>query len=116
MDTMLAGLDLVTAYLDDVLIKSKDRKTHFEHIIKVFERIEEYGFKRAAEKCGIFMNEIKYLGQIIDSDGRRSDPARAEVIENMQPHQKNVVTLQAFLGLANYHGIYINKCTILGRH
>ena len=42
MVTMLAGLDLATAYLDDILIKSKDRKTHFEHSIQVFERIEEY--------------------------------------------------------------------------
>ena len=89
-------------------IKRKDRKTHFEHIIQVFERIEEYGFKLGAEKCEFFMSEIKYLGQIIDSDGRRPDPARAEAIKSMSPPQ-NVVKLQAFLGLANYYGIYIPK-------
>ena len=108
MDTMLAGLDFATAYFDDILIKSKDRKTHFEHIIQVFERIEEYGFKLGVEKCEFFMSKIKYLGQIIDSDGRRPDPARAEAIKSM-PTLKNIVTLQAFLGLANYYGIYIPK-------
>ena len=108
MDTMLAGLDFATAYLDDILIKSKDRKTDFEHIIQVFERIEEYGFKLGAEKCEFFMGEIKYLGQIIDSDGRRPDPARAEAIKSM-PTPQNVVTLQVFLGLANYNVIYIPK-------
>ena len=42
MDTVLAGLNFATEYLDDILIKSKDQKTHFELIIQVFERIEEY--------------------------------------------------------------------------
>ena len=54
------------------------------------------------------MSEIKYLGQIIDSDWRRPDPARAEAIKSM-PIPQNVVMLQAFLGLANYYGIYIPK-------
>ena len=107
MDTVLAGLDFATAYLDDILIKSNDRKTHFEHIIQVFDRIEEYGFKLGAEKCEFFMSEIKYLGRIIDSDGRRPNSARAEAIKSIPP--PNVVTLQAFRGLANYYGIYIPK-------
>ena len=108
MDTMLAGLDFATAYLNNILIKSKDRKTHFEHINQIFERIEEYGFKLGAEKCEFFMSEIKYLGRIIDSDGRRPEPARTEAIKHM-PTPKNVVMLQAFLGLTNYYGIYIPK-------
>ena len=95
MDTMLAGLDFATAYLDDILIKSKDRKTHFEHIIQVFERIEEYGFKLGAEKCEFFMSEIKYLGQIIDSDGRIPDSARAEAIKSMPtpPKRSNATSV-----------------------
>ena len=88
MDTMLAGLEFAIAYLDDILIKSKDWKTHFEPIIQVFERIKEYGFKLGTEKCEFFMSEIKYLGQKIDSDGIRPDPARAEAIKSMHPPKK----------------------------
>ena len=83
MDTMLAGLDFAPVYLDDILIKSKDEKTHFENIIQVVERIEEYGFQLGAEKYEFFMSESKYLGQIIDSDGRRPDPVRAEAIKSI---------------------------------
>ena len=36
MDTMLAELDFATAYLDDILIKSKNREDHVKHIIEVF--------------------------------------------------------------------------------
>ena len=48
------------------------------------------------------MNKIKYLGHIIDKDGRRPDPERATAIKDM-PAPDNVTTLQSFLGLANYY-------------
>ena len=37
-DTMLADLDFVTAYLDDILIKSKAREDHTKHVIEVFKK------------------------------------------------------------------------------
>ena len=67
MDTMLADLGFAIAYLDDILVKSKNVQEHKEHIRTVFQRIEEFGFKLSAEKCEFFLKQIKYLGQIIDS-------------------------------------------------
>ena len=54
------------------------------------------------------MNKIKYLGRIIDKDGRRPDPKRATAIKNM-PAPDNVTTLQSFLGLANYYQSFIKN-------
>ena len=67
MDTMLAGLDFTIAYLDDILIKSKNNNLHCDHIKEVFRRIDDYGFKLSSEKCEVFMSQIKYLGQIINA-------------------------------------------------
>ena len=53
------------------------------------------------------MNKIKYLGQVIDINGRRPDPARASAIQGM-PAPENVSSLQSFLGLANYY-IFVPK-------
>ena len=111
---MLADLDFAIAYLDDILVKSKNVQEHKEHIRAVFQRIEEFGFKLSAAKCEFFLKQIKYLGQIIDSQGRRPDPQRTEAIEKI-PAPNNVAQLQSFLGLAQYHAIYIpkmHKCTI----
>ena len=108
MDTMLADLGFAIAYLDDILVKSKNVQEHKEHIRTVFQRIEEFGFKLSAEKCEFFLKQIKYLGQIIDSQGRRPDPQRTEAIEKM-PARNNVAQLQSFLGLAQYYAIYIPK-------
>ena len=108
MDTMLADLGFAIAYLDDILVKSKNVQEHKEDIRTVFQRIEEFGFKLSAEKCEFFLKQIKYLGQIIDSQGRRAIPRRTEAIEKM-PAPNNVAQLQSFLGLAQYYAIYIPK-------
>lgn len=69
---------------------------------------KEFGFKLRAGKCEFFLKQIKYLGQIIDNQGRRPDPQRIEAIEKM-PAPNNVAQLHSFLGLAQYYAIYIPK-------
>ena len=107
MDTMLAGLEFVVAYLDDILIKSENYEKHKKYIKAVFQKIDEYGFILGSEKY-FFMEQIMYLGQIINENGRRHDLERAKTIENM-PAVNNVTKLQVFLGLDNYYSIYIPK-------
>ena len=57
-------------------------------------------------KSEFFMSQIKYLGQIINAKSQTPDPKREEVIKSIQV-PNNMTKLQAFLGLANYYGIYI---------
>ena len=49
MDTMLAGLEFATAYLDDILLRNEN-KQHKKHIKAAFQKINEYGFKLDSEK------------------------------------------------------------------
>ena len=100
IDTMLAGLDFSIGYLDDILMRSQDTEEHRTHVFRVFDRIQDYGFTLKDAKCEFFLEEIKYLGHIIDKNGCRPDPDRAAAIRDM-PEPHNVATLQSFLGLAN---------------
>ena len=43
--------DIATAYLDDILIKSKNQEDHARHVIEVLKKIKEFGFKFSMEKC-----------------------------------------------------------------
>ena len=97
MDTMLSGLDLAIAYIDDVSIKCKTQEEHARHVKEVFQKIKEFGFKLSIEKCEYFLPKIKYLGKIIDEKGRRPDPTHANTIKNM-PAPTNLSSLQSFLG------------------
>ena len=106
MDTMLGGFDFTFAYLDDIVISSKTKELHREHLNKGFAQIREFGFKVKEAKCDFCMNKIKYLGHIIDKDGRSPDPERARAIKDM-PAPDNVTALQSFLGLANYYQSFI---------
>ena len=108
MDTMLGDPDYATAYLDDILVTSKTTAEHRNHIINVFEKLQEYGFKVKEAKCDFFLPEIKYLGRIINRDGRRPDPKRANAIRNM-PAPDNVQALQSFLGRVNFYQGFIKN-------
>ena len=108
MDTMLGGFDFTFAYLDDIVIYSKPKELHREHLNKVFAQIREFGLKVKEAKCDFCMNKIKYLGRIIDKDGRRPDLKSATALKDMHAPD-NVTTLQSFFGLANYHQSFMKK-------
>ena len=99
---MLGDFDYATAYLDDILVTSKTTTEYRNHVINVLEKLQEYRFKVKEAKCDFFLPEIKYLGHIIDRDGRRPDPERANAIRNMLDPD-NVQVLQSFFGVANFY-------------
>ena len=80
---------------------------HRKHMC-VFDKLQEYGFKVKEAKCDFFLTKIKYLGHIINKDGRRPDPDRATTIKDM-PAPDNVQALQSFLGLANFYQVFIKN-------
>ena len=108
MDTILCGFDFTFAYLDDIVISSKTKELHREHLNKVFAQIREFGFMVKETKSNFCMNKIKYQGHIIDKNRRRPDPERSIAIKDM-PATDNVATLLSFLGLANYYQSFIKK-------
>lgn len=83
VDTMLAGLNCTSGYLDDVLVGGDDEEDHWRNLRAVLERIQEYGFTIKAEKCSFGQRQIKYLGHLIDGHGLRPDPAKVQAIRNM---------------------------------
>ncbi|CAI2734266.1 unnamed protein product [Schistosoma spindalis] len=106
MDTMLNDIPFAMAYMDDIIIASRSEKEHYDHLLEVFARIREYGFRIKVEKCSFFMLSIRYLGTIIDSQGRRPDPEKVHAIVNM-PAPSNVKMLQSFLGMINYYSHFV---------
>ena len=85
------------------------------HIMCVFDQLQEYDFKVKEEKCDFVQSEIKYLGHIINKDGRRPDPDKATAIKDMLAPD-NVQALQSFLGLANFYQIFIKNMHNLSPH
>lgn len=108
VDRMLDGLEFAKGYIDDVIIVSRNIEEHREHIEEVFKRISDFGFRIKLEKCSFFKPSIKYLGFIIDKDGRRPNPSHIKAISEM-PKPNNISTLRSFLGLVNYYQSFVNN-------
>ncbi|XP_055527429.1 uncharacterized protein K02A2.6-like [Wyeomyia smithii] len=71
MDTMLAGIECTTPYLDDILVGGRTVEEHKRNLRHVLQRIQEYGFTVKFEKCRFFMRQVKYLGQFVFQMGRK---------------------------------------------
>uniref|UniRef100_A0A1I7T584 Reverse transcriptase n=1 Tax=Caenorhabditis tropicalis TaxID=1561998 RepID=A0A1I7T584_9PELO len=51
VDTMIAGLQGVAAYMDDLIICGSTIEEHNQRLHELFNRIEDYGFRVKAAKC-----------------------------------------------------------------
>lgn len=106
VDTMLAGLQGVVSYLDDIVIVGKSEAEHRNNVVNVLRRIQEWGFHIKPEKCKFLLPSIKYLGVIIDRSGRRPDPEKiATIVQMLAPTDVN--TLRSFIGMVAYYGKFI---------
>nr|CDJ98236.1 RNA-directed DNA polymerase (reverse transcriptase) domain containing protein [Haemonchus contortus] len=108
MDTILAGLPGVVAYLDDVIVVGGTEEEHRRNLHTAFRRIAESGLHVRMEKCRFATSSINYLGYIIDKHGRRPDPKKIEAITKM-PVPQDISRLRSFLGLLSYYGTFIKE-------
>ena len=103
----------VVAYLDDILIYSKDPAKHESHVKQVLERLANYKLRLKPEKCEWSKEEVKFLGFMIGKNSIRIDPAKlAAVKEWNQP--TNVKEVQSFLGFVNYNRKFIKHFSQIG--
>lgn len=108
VETMLAGIDHCSVYFDDICMAGSSAKTLYQTIIKVFKRLNEFGFQIKMEKCKFFVDEICYLGNVINKNGIHPDRKRIEAILKM-PAPKNVSELRSFLGAIHFYGKFIKN-------
>lgn len=105
---VLQGLNWknVLAYVDDILIFSKNFDDHLKHLNQVFDRLRKANFTLKPSKCHFGVKQVKYLGHVLTKEGVKVDPAKIEVVKN-HPRPKNQHEVRQFLGLANYYRRYV---------
>jgi hypothetical protein len=55
----------VLIYLDDILIFSRTKEEHLQHIQQVLKTIQDNNLSLKTSKCHFFQQELKFLGHII---------------------------------------------------
>ena len=103
---MLANSSGTVAYKDDVIVMGSNVPELNTRLCSVLKQMTAYGFRVQAQKCTFFVDCIKYLGFIIDKNGRCPDPESIKAIQDMSaPHDK--ATLLSFLGLISNYSAFI---------
>jgi hypothetical protein len=96
----------VIVYLDDILVFSRTKEEHHEHLHKVLQRLQEHQLYVKGSKCQFFTDTIEYLGHIIGPDEVKPNPDLIKAIQNF-PQPETLKQMQSFLGLANYYRKFV---------
>lgn len=69
--------------VDDIVVKSKQRKDHVEVLRRVLQRCREYKLKMHPMKCAFGVRSGKFLGYLVNRQGMNVDPAKAKAVLDM---------------------------------
>jgi hypothetical protein len=87
----------VIIYLDDIIIYSKSREDHLNHLGKVFKLFEIHSLFVKQEKCSFMKESLEFCGQLVSGKGISiSNQKRQEMA--LRPLIRNSNDLRSYLG------------------
>ncbi|KAK7921783.1 hypothetical protein WMY93_008685 [Mugilogobius chulae] len=116
MERCMGDLHLkeVLVFLDDLIIFSDTLEEHERRLLRVLNRLKEYGLKLSPEKCKFFQTSVRYLGHIVSERGVETDPGKIAAIKSW-PIPTNLKQLRSFLGFAGYYRRFIKGYSVIAK-
>ncbi|GKC85710.1 reverse transcriptase domain-containing protein, partial [Tanacetum coccineum] len=72
------------AYVDDMVIKSNDEKMLLADIAETFDNLKRINMKLNPKKCSFGVEEGKFLGYMVTSEGIRANPKKTRALADLQ--------------------------------
>jgi hypothetical protein len=96
----------VVVFIDNILVFSKGKKEHEEHLHIVLQRLRHHQLYAKLSKCEFWLSEVPLLGHVISSEGISMDPGKVQEVLDWKP-PRIVHQVHSFLGLAGYYRRFI---------
>ena len=96
----------VVVFIDDILVYSKNKSEHAEHLRIVLNRLREHKLYAKFSKCEFWLKEVQFLGHVLSAEGVAVDPSKVKDVLDWKP-PTTVHEVRSFLGLAGYYRRFI---------
>ncbi|XP_064475427.1 uncharacterized protein K02A2.6-like [Ornithodoros turicata] len=106
VEKLLAGIDGIAVYLDDIIISGADQQQHNRRLETVLARLEESGLRLKKPKCKSARTEVEFLGHKITGLGVRPTDAKIRALLKA-PEPTSKETLQSFLGMLAFYDRFL---------
>jgi hypothetical protein len=70
----------VVVFIDDILIYSKNKEKHAEHLRIVLSHLREHQLYAMFSKCEFWLDEVSFLGHVLSAKGVVVDPGKVKDI------------------------------------
>jgi hypothetical protein len=92
----------VVVFIDDILIYSQSEEEHVNHLKMVLQRLREHQLYAKLSKCEFWIDEVLFLGHIINIEGLAVDPKKAADILNWKA-PTDARGIKSFIGMTRYY-------------
>ncbi|GKB79500.1 putative reverse transcriptase domain-containing protein [Tanacetum coccineum] len=82
------------------------KEEHEVHLKLILELLKKEKLFRKFSKCEFWLQEVRFLGHVVNSEGIHVDPSKIEAVKYWKP-PKTPTKICSFLGLAGYYRRFI---------
>ena len=98
----------VEVYVNDMIVKSKDRESHTINLRKFFKRIKEFRLRLNLQMCTFRVTAGEFIIFLVSGRRIKVDPSKIKVILEMPP-PRSEKEIKGFLGRLQYISRFITK-------
>ena len=101
----------ILVYLDDILVFSRTKEEHLEHIRTALGRLRDAKIYARLHKCEFYKDKVEYLGFDVSARGVQPSPDKVRAVVEW-PKPSSVKDVRSFLGLAGFYRRFIKNFSL----
>jgi hypothetical protein len=92
----------VIVFIDDILVYSKDKVKHANHLRIVLQILREHQLYAKFSKCEFWLDKVQFRGHVITKEGIAINPKKVQALLDWK-EPKNVKGIRGFFGMDEYY-------------